>query len=249
MKRTLLPAALLAGVCLMGTLPVGAAKNKDLDWQLAYQKVLTTYSRIQGFQSGSSKDDNGARWDLFDIDGDGSPELFISPDNSHANGVMVYTCYRGKPRLLQCGEYQAFGSFGLAAVNAQEHMLGAFYIGSGIVRQAYYKVENGTLRELDTFMNDYESYPESERNKAVWEHNGQSVSREEYEAAYAQYEGLVWREDIGRQYAFSDRSPLASEHRSVSDSRPANMKIALIGGTIAAVIIAVIAAIVSKFMR
>lgn len=249
MKYTLLPAALLAGLCLTGAMPVEAAKTKDLDWQLAYQKVLTTYSRIQGFQNGSTKDDYGSRWDLFDIDGDGSPELFISPDNSHANGVMVYTCYRGEPKLLQCGEYQAFGEFGLTAVNVEEHLLGSFHTGSGIVRQAFYKVENGTLKEMDTFMNDFESYPPAEQNKAVWEHNGQTVSREEYEEAYTAYEGLVWREDIGRQYAFNDRSPLASAHKSVSNSKPANMKISLIGGSIAAVLVAVIAAITSKLIR
>ena len=93
MKRfiTAAGAAVMALSCLTAA-PVSADSRKDLIWQSAYQKVLTTYSRMQGFDGGKTKDSSGARWDLYDIDGDNMPELFISPDNSHAYGVMIYTC-------------------------------------------------------------------------------------------------------------------------------------------------------------
>lgn len=249
MKRTGILAAVLLLTVILSAPSVHAARHEAEDWQLAYQKVLTTYSRMQGFEGGASKEDYGARWDLFDIDGDGSPELFISPDNSHAYGAMIYTCVKGEPKLLQTVDQQAFGEFGMAAVNVQEHLLGSFHTGSGIVQQKLYKLENGQLVELASFMNDFESYPDSQKDKAVWQVNGRNVSQSEYDAAYAAYEGLVWKEDVGRTYAFNDRSPLASDAEMSVAAEPPDMKTAAIAGSIAAVVTASTAAAASVLMR
>ncbi len=248
MRTTGLLAAVLS-LCLVTSLPVSAKGSGQLDWQLAYQKVLTTYSRMQGFQGGDSKEDLGSRWDLYDVDGDGTPELFISPDNSHANGVMIYTCVDGEPKLLQAKGQQAFGEFGLTAVNAQNHMIGSFHMGSGIVIKKYFKLEKGELVFLDSFMNDEESYPDTQKNKTVWEHNDKSVSREEYDEAYAEYAPIVWKEDVGRMYAFNDRSPLASDLKNSADTEPPDMKQALIAGSIAALVVSFVAGIISKIIR
>lgn len=249
MKSTGILAAALVSALLLTASPVCAAKNEEKDWQLAYQKVLTTYSRMQGFEGGASKEDYGARWDLFDIDGDGTPELFISPDNSHAYGVMIYTCFKGEPKLLQTADQQAFGEFGMAAVNVEQHLLGSFHTGSGIVQQAFYRLEQGQLVETASFMSDIESYPDPQKNLAVWQVNGRNVSQTDYEAAYAEYEPLVWKEDVGRAYAFSDRSPLASDAKMTVAAAPPDMKAALAAGSVSAVVVAAAAALVSILMR
>ena len=248
MKRTGILPAMLLGLTLLQAEFVQAAGGQT-DWQLAYQKVLTTYSRMQGFEGGSSKEDYGSRWDLYDIDGDGSPELFVSPDSSHLYGVMIYTCIDGSPRLLQCGTQQAFGESGLTAVNAEEHLLGSFRSGTGIMFRTIYRLEKGTLTEVASFMTDIDSYPDSQKNKAVWQVNGVSVSQADYEADYAPYANLVWREDVGRTYAFSDRSPLAADSKRPVAAAPPDMKTALITGSIAALVLAAAAAITSLLMR
>ena len=69
MKPTGLLAAVI-GLSLVTSVPVSAREAGQLDWQIAYQKVLTTYSRMQGFQGGTSKEDLGSRWDLYDVNGD-----------------------------------------------------------------------------------------------------------------------------------------------------------------------------------
>ena len=250
MKRfiTAAGAAVLALTCLTAQ-PVSADSRKDLIWQSAYQKVLTTYSRMQGFSGGKTKDESGARWDLYDIDGDETPELFISPDNSHAYGVMVYTCVDGEPKLLQAGEDQAFGEFGLCAVSTEKHMLGSFHSGMGVVSRTMYKLEGGTLEKLDSFMNDAESHLEDQRDKTLWQVNEERVTAAKYYAAYDAYASILWKEDVGRTYAFSDRSPLSSDLRIVQAAAPPNMQTAIIGGCAAAVVISLIAAIVSVIMR
>jgi hypothetical protein len=240
-----LPAVLL-GMSLLP--PAQAADSTERTWHLAYQKVLTAYSRMQGFEV-SSEDEHGARWDLCDVDGDGIPELFISPDDSHVNGVMIYTCQAGEPVLLQSGSQQAFGENGLTAVNTDEHIVGSFRTGSGIVQRTFYKMENGKLTQLDSFMNDLESYPDDEKSKAVWELNSHTVQKKDYDAAYEPYSSIVWREDVGRAYAFIDRSPLAAIQHSPTANEPPDMKFALIWGSVAALIAAVGAAAVSLLWR
>ena len=250
MKRfELLPAVLLLGMQLLSPAQVQADSNTEQTWHLAYQKVLTAYSRMQGFEITSAEDTYGARWDLCDVDGDGTPELFISPDDSHVNGVMIYTCQAGEPVLLQCGSQQAFGENGLTAVNTDEHMIGSFHTGSGIILRTFYKLENGKLTQLDSFMSDIESYPEDERSKAVWELNSRSVSKKDYDAAYEPYSKIVWREDVGREYAFIDRSPLAAVKRSATAGDPPDMRSALLWGSVAALFCALCAAIISIIWR
>ena len=250
MKRfiTAAGAAVMALSCLTAA-PVSADSRKDLIWQSAYQKVLTTYSRMQGFDGGKTKDSSGARWDLYDIDGDNMPELFISPDNSHAYGVMIYTCVDGEPKLLQAGEDQAFGEFGLCAVSTDKHMLGSFHTGMGIVSRTMYKLEGGTLKKLDSFMNDAEAHLEDQRDKTVWQHNDEQVTAAQYYAAYDPYASILWKEDVGRTYAFSDRSPLSSELRKVQAAAPPDVNTALVGGSAAALFVALIAALISIISR
>ena len=116
------------------------------------------------------------------------------------------------------------------------------------MRRTFYRLENGRLIQLDSFMNDIESYPDDEKSKATWEVNSRSVSRKEYEAAYERYSTIVWREEVGREYAFIDRSPLAAANRSATGAPP-DMKSALIWGGSAALFCAICAAIVSILWR
>ena len=247
MKCSAILPAILLGANLL--LPAQAAdSNTERTWHLAYQKVLTAYSRMQGFEVKSADDPYGARWDLCDIDGDGIPELFISPDDSHVNGVMIYTCQAGNPVLLQYGSQQAFGENGITTVNTDKHLIGSFHTGQGVEQRTFYKMKNGKLTLLDSFMSDIESYPEGEKSKAVWELNSHTVTKERYDTAYTPYTEIVWSE-VGREYAFIDRSPLAAVKRSLTADDPPDMKKALIWGCTAALIAAVCAAIVSLLWR
>ncbi len=250
MKRFgIVSAAALLGLSCLTAVPVQAESQADLVWQAAYQKVLTTYSRMQGFEGSPSREESGSRWDLYDIDGDNTPELFISPDNGHAFGVMIYTCIEGEPKLLQTEETQAFGEYGVCAVNTEHHMIGVFQTGTGIVNRTFYSMEGGTVTKLDSFMNDAETYLEDQRDQTKWMLNGAEVTAAMYFSAYDTYANILWKEDVGRSYAFNDRSPLSSELRSVRAAAPPDMKTALVGGAVAAFAVALIASIVSKLIR
>lgn len=249
MKRFARLAAAMLGLSLLAAVPAHADDKKDLEWQTAYQKVLTTYSRMQGFQGGDSRDDSGSRWDLFDVDGDGTPELFISPDSSHAYGVMIYTCVRGEPKLLQTADTQAFGEFGLCAVNVEQHLVGSFRTGMGEVDMRFYTLENGTLTELERFWNNSGVYPEDDQSQVTWMHGEAEVTSADYTAAFTPYADLIWKEDVGRMYAFTDRSPLSSPLRAAQSAAPPNLRVALLAGSLAAVAVALVSALISRRIR
>ena len=248
MKRIAIPAALLIGLSAMTAAPVHADSSSERTWHLAYQKVLTAYSRMQGFDAGGDEE-TGARWDLCDIDGDSIPELFISPGTDPSLGVMLYTCQGGEPLLLQSGTQQTFGSCGLLAVNTDEHLIGSFRTAEDVVQRTFFKLENGRLTQTDSFLTNVETSGSGGRSRSVYQHNGLSVSRPNYDTAYAPYGNIVWREDVGREYAFIDRSPLAGVRQSAVSQDPPDMKKALIWGSAAGVFLAVCAAVASLLGR
>ena len=249
MKRIVIPAALLLGFSIIAAAPAHAEESSEHSWHFAYQKVLTAYSRMQGFEAGNSEEDTGARWDLCDVDNDGTPELFISPGSDPGMGVMIYTCLAGEPLLLQSGSQQTFGSEGLVAVNTDEHLIGSFRTAEDAVQRTFFKFENSRLTQTDSFLTNIESSERTGRKKTVFQYNNLDVTRQSYDAAYEPYGTIVWREDVGRKYSFIDRSPLAGVKQSIMAQDPPNMKSALFWGSTAGAFVALCSAIASILWR
>ena len=82
-------------------------------------------------------------FDLFDMDNDGIPELFMSIDNYHAAGVFAYTFKNGTLVNLSGGN-TTFGSYGIAAVSADGYLTSG-YMGMGMTSDYFYKLEGDKL--------------------------------------------------------------------------------------------------------
>ncbi|MDE6783990.1 MAG: hypothetical protein K2J26_01235, partial [Ruminococcus sp.] len=71
-----------AGCSQSGSFSTGFGLKSDpekvkYDWQKPYQEQISSFIASDEFSDDS---ENGSAFDLFDITGDGQPELIISPD-------------------------------------------------------------------------------------------------------------------------------------------------------------------------
>ena len=132
-------------------------------------------------------------FDLFDMDNDGIPELFMSIDNYHAAGVFVYTFKNGTLVDLSGGNTM-FGSYGEAAVSADGY-LASGYMGMGMTSDYFYKLEGDKLVlkkniVLEEFPDptDDDPYHFSLKYKV----NDEYVTEEEYKSAFDEYDAHDW---------------------------------------------------------
>lgn len=132
-------------------------------------------------------------FDLFDMDNDGIPELFMSIDNYHAAGVFVYTFKNGTLVNLSGGN-TIFGSYGEAAVSADGYLTSG-YMGMGMTSDYFYKLEGDKLVlkkniVLEEFPDptDDDPYHFSLKYKV----NDEYVTEEEYKSAFDEYDAHDW---------------------------------------------------------
>lgn len=256
MKQYAIPAAVLLTACLFLPLPAGAADT----WQDAYRETLEAYRLSDSYYPETTGEVTfGARWDLCDVNGDGTPELFISPDTSHAFGCKVYSFIGGESVLLEDREGQMFGEYGLTNVSPEGHLIRGYHFGMGSEIIGYYEFDGERLVEKDHFIATSVYLSEEEGTLDTYTRNGQEISEEEFEAAVEGYDALAWTENVGRAFSFEDLSPLMGGGAEVSapepiplteirDERP-DMKTAVLAGSFGALAVCVAAAAVSMVLR
>ena len=132
-------------------------------------------------------------FDLFDMDNDGIPELFMSIDNYHAAGVFVYTFKNGTLVNLSGGNTM-FGSYGEAAVSADGYLTGE-YMGMGMTSDYFYKLDGDKLVMISStateeFLDptDDDPYHYSLKYKV----NDEDATEEEYNSAFDEYDAHDW---------------------------------------------------------
>ena len=153
-------------------LPVDARVNEPA-WKALYAAELQRYPNADTHF-------HIPKFNLHDLDGDGTPELLVSENDGHANGVYIFTVQNGKLREL--GGYGSYGDFLYDPVN--QRILSCF-LGQGYFYETLYQLTDGQMVELITFHNN-EGVTEDE-SEWYYEINDNRVTAEEYQAEQDRY--------------------------------------------------------------
>ena len=142
-------------------------------------------------------------FDLFDMDNDGIPELFMSIGDYHAAGVFAYTFKNGALADLS-GDNTAFGSYGEAAVSADGWLTGE-YMGMGITYDSFYQLDGDKLVLKKSIVS--EEFPDPTDDDTYhfslkYKVNDEYVTEEEYKSAFDEYDAHDWV-TVGRGTLFS----------------------------------------------
>ncbi len=193
---TVAASAALTGCSKAGTASSGKTIFKKTDpesvsfsWQDAYESKLAEFKGSELFS------DNSA-FDIFDITGNGSPELIISPDSESTAKCSVYTYDNGE--FAEIGET---GFCGIVSYCPENNMLKNEYQGNGFVIGNIVSHINGAFDTVLTYSDNMASA--SLGAEIYHEINGEDASLPEYEAALAPYAELKCL-DAGRRYTFGD---------------------------------------------
>lgn len=256
MLKRIIAAGLLGAALLAVPFPAAAEEE---DWQTAYKTLLTEYRSTDGYMPETTGEVSfGSRWDLCDINGDGIPELFISPDTSHAFGCRVFGFVDGEVIPLETREGQSFGEYGLTKVCPELCLVRAYHFGMGSETVGYYEFDGTTLTEVDRFVGTSVYISEELGTQDTYQRNGEKIYENEYNDGIAEYEAHTWVESVGRAYSFDDLSPLKNspaaaplvvEEFDAVPEKPVNWGTAAFWGILSAAILAALAAVASKAMR
>ncbi|MGN0637867.1 MAG: hypothetical protein ACI4J0_05815 [Huintestinicola sp.] len=172
------------------------------DYKALYKEKLSEIRETEEYEPSIST------FDLYDIDNDGTPELFAANGNYHAATVRLYTVKDGECVCLDnpagdndFNETLGFGSWGMAQA-AEGGYIASRYSGMGSGYADYYRLEKGELTHLVSSEHHmYSDESEDERDKFVID--GNEVSEEEYSEAVGKYQVMDWT-DVGQGYRFFD---------------------------------------------
>lgn len=172
-----------------------AADEQAGDYKAAYKAKLLEML---------DENETASAFDLFDMNGDGIPELFVSGGDYHAAGVFAYTYRDGALVNLSADDY-AFGSYGEAAVSADGYLTGE-YSGMGVTLDYFYKLDGDKLVMISSTEtgeipdgDDYENFT------AYYKVNDEDATEEEYNKAFAEYDAHDWV-TVGRGNLVSDET-------------------------------------------
>ena len=171
------------------------------DWKTAYRNVLTEYMQTASYN-------DSARWDLADLDSDGTFELLISMGESRiSGGVRIYYYENGiaEPVLNDYdGGVLMFGYYGEFKYCSDEGLIRADDIHLGYEVSAVYNYRDHSVTIQQSVSNDKGAVgPEN----ATYTVNDQNVSEEVYNSTLNEINSKNWI-NAGRRYSFSDFSAL-----------------------------------------
>lgn len=140
----------------------------------------------------------GSRFDLFDITGDKTPELIISPDNNGLTPCRIYSCSNGE--IVELGETGNCGTF-CYLPNMQ--LIKDEYQGDGFVIGKYISYQDGTFETVISYSDNLMSA--SSGATIRYEINGEEVLLPDYDSALSEYSASP-AIDAGRKYTFGDNA-------------------------------------------
>jgi hypothetical protein len=120
---------------------------------------------------------NTAAFNIYDLDGNGIPELLLSVDNYHGANAEIFTVADGK--LVDLGRFGAYGDFDYDPIN--KYIKDSFF-NQGVGVTTFYNILDNKIVSLIHF--DYNGFNPSDVKYAV---DDISVSKEVFDAEYAKY--------------------------------------------------------------
>ncbi len=171
------------------------------EWQNLYQDKLKEFASSSAYSAANS------RFDIYDINQDGTPELILSPNTTADSVCEVYTYKDGLEKFADIGTYGVFRFIPASGC------LGYEYVGDGFVYGEYRSMNDGFDTPAFTFYNNVASAASGAVIR--YEINGEEVSLIEYDEAMKPYSDSA-SVSIGRKYTFGEKSIDYALHCSAS---------------------------------
>lgn len=160
-------------------------------WQDAYEKKIGEFKNSEEYSEKSA-------FDIFDVTGDGSPELIISPNDDTPTKCTIYTFVEDKlTEILQAGNSGCF------SYSPETNVIKDEYLGNGFVLGKILTFSNGSFNNTLSYSDNSDSA--SLGAEIYHEINGENVSLADYEKELAPYTGISLIE-AGRRYTMGDSS-------------------------------------------
>ena len=217
MKRSFLAgtaaAALILTGCSTGTKtvseaqPTTSAVSPDsvvFSWQKAYSDKLSEFRNSSDFVD----DANGSMFDLYDLTGDGVPELVISPSAENDAVCTIYTASGSV--VTEIGTTGANGVFGYIP---EQKTVSFHYQGKHFEIREFFKIEENSLITLKKFYNNNTSAASGGR--LTCEVDNTPVKLAEYQQLLNEFTADTEFE-IGRKYSFTEAAENYALHFSES---------------------------------
>lgn len=166
-------------------------KSISFAWQDAYKSLLESFKTSSDFAKDS-------RFDLRDIDKNGTPELIISPLSSPSTACQLYTFEDGN--IIDLGDNGGYGCFEFYPSNeyiSNEHSGQGFLIGE------FRRLVDGELKTELSYYNNADSA--SSGAVITYEINKEEVSLKTYEESLEIIKSTPSML-IGRKFTFGDAS-------------------------------------------
>ncbi|WP_164169431.1 leucine-rich repeat protein [Ruminococcus flavefaciens] len=192
MKIRKITAAFSAAALLTAALPLTAqaieTKNYDNisfdSWQAAYHVVLSDFFGSEEFDFTDKDLTSGSRFELYDIDHDRVPELFVSQNGGRSGRCVVYSFYNNK-----LSQPVVLGTYGNAFADPNAHYLVNYDRHMGEVSLTYFKLEKGVFTKEISF-NDNSELKEMGETNIVYMIDGKEVSETKYVQEKEKYDHM-----------------------------------------------------------
>ncbi|MDE6834133.1 MAG: hypothetical protein K2J39_07845 [Ruminococcus sp.] len=168
------------------------------EWQELYAQKLNEFMTSDKFSEVAQGGLEESRFDLYDLDGDGTPELLISADNQHKTQCEIFTVSDGQ--VVSSGSFGEYGSF---TYYPDFKMIKDEYSGAGFVIGKFMTFDGDGFKEYFSYSDN--SGSASKGASIKHEINGQSLTLPEYDEAMNVYRNTRTI-TIGRKYTFGTAS-------------------------------------------
>lgn len=168
------------------------------EWQSIYEQKLSEFASTENYSEIAQNGYEESRFDLFDINNDGTPELFISANNDHKTQCEIFTVSDGQ--ILSVGSLGEYGSF---VYYPELKLINDEYSGNGFVVGKFISFDGRSLNEYFSYSDN--SGSASKGAEIKHEINGENLSLPEYDEAMEKYRNARTI-SIGRKYTFGASS-------------------------------------------
>ncbi|MDE6501765.1 MAG: hypothetical protein K2L10_06740 [Ruminococcus sp.] len=164
------------------------------EWQSLYEQKLNEFAGTEKFSEIAQNNVEESRFDLYDINNDGVPELFISANNQHKTQCEIFTVSEGQ--VISVGTLGEYGAF---TYYPELRLMNDEYSGDGFVVGKFINFDGKSLKEYFSYSDN--SGSASKGTAIKHEINGENLSLPEYDGAMEMYR-KARRISIGRKYTF-----------------------------------------------
>ncbi len=164
------------------------------EWQSLYEQKLNEFAGTENFSEIAQNGLEESRFDLFDINDDGTPELFISANNEHKTQCEIFTVSDGQ--VISVGSLGEYGAF---TYYPELKLMNDEYSGEGFVVGKFISFDGKSLKDYFSYSDN--SGSASKGTEIKHEINGENLSLPKYDEAMEMYRNARTI-SIGRKYTF-----------------------------------------------